>query len=101
MGRPAPPRRLRDALGGLRHLQSRGQGLTLPSQARLTRYSMTEEKTYVVSKCPKCNNSRTVPFLRVELLDLLGTGRPINCMCAPCNQVWPITQAERAALHSS
>jgi hypothetical protein len=44
------------------------------------------------------NDSRVVPFLRVELLELLSTSRPIDCICAACNQIWPITQIERAAV---
>ncbi len=56
------------------------------------------EKTYVSTRCSKCNASRVVPFLRIELLELLSTGRPINCACAKCGEIWPITKAERAAL---
>jgi hypothetical protein len=55
-------------------------------------------KTYVSSRCPKCNDSRVVSFLNVELADIFNTGRPVNCMCSACNEIWPITPAERTAL---
>jgi hypothetical protein len=56
------------------------------------------EKMYVSSKCPKCNGARVVTFLRVELLDMITARRPVNCMCGACNEIWPITPAERAVL---
>jgi hypothetical protein len=56
------------------------------------------EKTYVCSRCPKCNDSRVVTFLSVELKDLMENGRQINCMCSACNEIWPITPTERASL---
>ena len=56
------------------------------------------DRMYVSSKCPKCNDSRVVSFLRVEVLDMVRARRPINCMCGACNEIWPITPVERASL---
>ncbi len=56
------------------------------------------DKMHVSSKCPKCHGARVVTFLRLELWGLISARRPINCMCAACNEIWPITPVERIAV---
>lgn len=58
---------------------------------------MTETLS-ISSRCPNCNDSRVVKFLRSELSSMLHTGRRIECYCGSCNKVWPLTEVERANL---
>jgi len=54
------------------------------------------ETVAVSSRCPQCNDSRVVKFLRAELAELLSTGQDINCWCGSCDKHWALNRAERA-----
>jgi hypothetical protein len=56
------------------------------------------ETVAISSRCPQCNDSRVVRFLRVELTELLTSGREIGCWCASCDEKWALNQTERAAV---
>ena len=63
------------------------------------RSGRTEEPVPFVSVCPRC--TRLQPqrgYSRAALHRLLGAGYPVEAYCVMCDQVWPISAPERAAL---
>jgi hypothetical protein len=52
-----------------------------------------------MSACPKCRDLRSQEgFGSRSLLRLLSGNHPIEAYCVVCDEFWPISDAERAAL---
>jgi hypothetical protein len=52
--------------------------------------------------CPKCNDVRSQGgFGSRTLLRLLKHNKPIEAYCRVCDEFWPISHSERAALASA
>jgi len=51
------------------------------------------------SMCPKCATIQPQPgYDRNSLLRLLNGGYPVEAYCAACDEYWPVSTKERAAL---
>ena len=51
------------------------------------------------SMCPKCAKIQPQPgYDRNSLLRLLNRGHPVEAYCAACDEYWPVSNKERAAL---
>jgi hypothetical protein len=53
-------------------------------------------KAPISSKCPKCHETRVVPYAVSDIAGRLRTGEAIEGMCITCSETWPLSETERA-----
>ena len=60
--------------------------------------SRTDE-VFFMSTCPRCTREQPQHgFFRAALQRLLDSGYPVEAYCVMCDQFWPISAQERAAV---